>query len=499
MLNTIVESELSGVPTFILNTYLSAALGRPMTFHNEDIDQELPLCVDDEDLRPGSAAPPVERGPSITSATVAQIKYICRNNSVMSVRVLLTCRIRLSRILARILRTLYGINPPSTHQHFAAAENFFRDLQEWRNGMAYLLDSDGNALFVKLVLRQHDVLKLAFWHPEILVHRPFLLKSFTSLSHASVTHEQAFSRHQVMQRNVATCVNAAKSIAEYIDQINGAGEFYSTLFFIPYYGFSAVVILYVHAIQQRAESPGVYSDCYHLASRCHAHIESIATKGSLMQRYGVVLQELRLEVLRNNTYLASTLTAQAGETAAEDDARLREALLFKGSQLFRVEPAYSPNNPSAEFSQSFRDAISVEQLAERLSSASAVSTNTANGDFFSISNWGQFDSLRSSLQNRIFAAARAAEVVPTIGPYSGQPPKLQSQKKSRVKRMSHLYPLQRGLRATLRHQGPSPALNPAREVGSWVPGWPWRIEQAVFLNTCRDGYRSLLMTSSQAE
>ncbi|TDZ24417.1 putative transcriptional regulatory protein [Colletotrichum orbiculare MAFF 240422] len=404
MLNTIVESELSGVPTFILNTYLSAALGRPMTFHNEDIDQELPLCVDDEDLRPGSAAPPVERGPSITSATVAQIK--------------------LSRILARILRTLYGINPPSTHQHFAAAENFFRDLQEWRNGMAYLLDSDGNALFVKLVLRQHDVLKLAFWHPEILVHRPFLLKSFTSLSHASVTHEQAFSRYQVMQRNVATCVNAAKNIAEYIDPINGAGEFYSTLFFIPYYGFSAVVILYVHAIQHRAESPEVYLDCYHLASRCHAHIESIATKGSLMQRYGVVLQELRLEVLRNNTYLASTLTAQAGETAAEDDARHREALLFKGSQLFRVEPAYSPNNPSAEFSQSFRDAISVEQLAERLSSASAVSTNTANGDFFSISNWGQFDSLVTGGINRIFAAARSAEVVPTIGPYSGQPPKL---------------------------------------------------------------------------
>ncbi|KAF7558176.1 hypothetical protein G7Z17_g76 [Cylindrodendrum hubeiense] len=57
-----------------LNTYLSAALGRPMTFHDEYIDQELPLCVDDEQLRVSSTPPPMDLGPSITSATVAQIK-----------------------------------------------------------------------------------------------------------------------------------------------------------------------------------------------------------------------------------------------------------------------------------------------------------------------------------------------------------------------------------------------------------------------------------------
>lgn len=57
-----------------LNTYLSAALGRPMTFHDDDVDQELPLGVDDDQLRPSSNPPPVVLGPSITSATVAQIK-----------------------------------------------------------------------------------------------------------------------------------------------------------------------------------------------------------------------------------------------------------------------------------------------------------------------------------------------------------------------------------------------------------------------------------------
>ncbi|QSZ28843.1 hypothetical protein DSL72_003348 [Monilinia vaccinii-corymbosi] len=35
---------------YTLDNYLSAALGRPRTFHDDDIDQELPSCVNDSDL-----------------------------------------------------------------------------------------------------------------------------------------------------------------------------------------------------------------------------------------------------------------------------------------------------------------------------------------------------------------------------------------------------------------------------------------------------------------
>lgn len=45
-----------------------------MTFHDDDIDQELPLCVDDEQLRASPMPPTTIVGPSITSATVAQIR-----------------------------------------------------------------------------------------------------------------------------------------------------------------------------------------------------------------------------------------------------------------------------------------------------------------------------------------------------------------------------------------------------------------------------------------
>jgi hypothetical protein len=35
---------------YTLDNYLSAALGRPRTFHDEDIDQEMPSLVSDEEI-----------------------------------------------------------------------------------------------------------------------------------------------------------------------------------------------------------------------------------------------------------------------------------------------------------------------------------------------------------------------------------------------------------------------------------------------------------------
>jgi hypothetical protein len=37
---------------YVIDKYLSSALGRPQMFHNEDIDQEFPLFVEDDTLSP---------------------------------------------------------------------------------------------------------------------------------------------------------------------------------------------------------------------------------------------------------------------------------------------------------------------------------------------------------------------------------------------------------------------------------------------------------------
>lgn len=75
---TVVEAE-SRRRTFwcayALDTYLSVALGRPRSFHDDDIDTELPSCVDDDHLSEvHMATSTVNGGPSIMLAPLAHMK-----------------------------------------------------------------------------------------------------------------------------------------------------------------------------------------------------------------------------------------------------------------------------------------------------------------------------------------------------------------------------------------------------------------------------------------
>jgi hypothetical protein len=60
---------------YTLDAYLSAALGRPRTFHDEDMDAEFPACVDDHEIMVDHIIPhSLDRGPSIMLAPLAHIK-----------------------------------------------------------------------------------------------------------------------------------------------------------------------------------------------------------------------------------------------------------------------------------------------------------------------------------------------------------------------------------------------------------------------------------------
>ncbi|KAJ3940521.1 uncharacterized protein N0V96_009525 [Colletotrichum fioriniae] len=63
---------------YSLDNYLSAALGRPRTFHDEDIDQELPSCSEDADLHADHITPRMGRGQSLMLAPVAHVNNFAR-------------------------------------------------------------------------------------------------------------------------------------------------------------------------------------------------------------------------------------------------------------------------------------------------------------------------------------------------------------------------------------------------------------------------------------
>lgn len=99
-------------------------------------------------------------------------------------------------------------------------------------------------MFIKLVLRQRDVLQLALCHAQILIYRPLCFLPFSSSMaeyEATITSELQLARREQVHEYTKSCVDAATQIAEHIDRIDAAGELYSTLF-VRYHGLSFLFI-----------------------------------------------------------------------------------------------------------------------------------------------------------------------------------------------------------------------------------------------------------------
>jgi hypothetical protein len=64
---------------------------------------------------------------------------------------------------------------------------------------------------------------------------------------------------------------------------------------MQYVAFYAVVILYVQAIQKHAEPPEVWAEYLEAGEYCQKTLAPLATEDSLVQRYMIVLEELRIE------------------------------------------------------------------------------------------------------------------------------------------------------------------------------------------------------------
>ncbi|RSM07457.1 hypothetical protein CEP52_005199 [Fusarium oligoseptatum] len=329
-----------------LDTYLSAALGRPRTFHDDDIDQELPLCVDDNRLARGQPAPsPLGMTQSIMSGSIAHIK--------------------LSRIVAKILRDLYGIRQPSTESQYKLAAKYAKEIDNWHSGISYLVDTDGidPSLFQPIFLRQRNVLNLACWHAQILVHRPFLLNNFASLANlGSTRNSRSRQNSELTHEHVQRCLEAAMNIVTKIDDLHSNGLLYNTFWFSHYFAFSAVVMLYVYAIQQRHAPP---------------------------ETYGVVLQELRVELLRHNTNLLD-LGSGNNQGARSGSASMRngeEGLLgsYTNQDILDLGPH------SIGFAPASEDITGQLGLAGQ--DGIGFSEHSPGSSIVQMTGWGQFESL----------------------------------------------------------------------------------------------------------
>lgn len=138
-----------------------------------------------------------------------------------------------------------------------------------------------------------------------------------------------------------------------------------------------MAILYFYVIQLREEVPDQNMRYFRLGSRCQAQIESTAAKGSLMERFGFVLQELRVEVLRIKSYLDPRSAPRPQGFPRSGEA---------GSDL-------DAHGPRAHGNPVVGRAARGSQLAEHVAANAANSMDSFDSALLNMPGWGQFDSL----------------------------------------------------------------------------------------------------------
>lgn len=152
-------------------------------------------------------------------------------------------------------------------------------------------------------------------------------------------------------------------------------------------------MLYVFSIQQRNSPLETYLPAFHAATKCQQQITSIAIPGSLAQRYGVVLQELRLELLRQNTHLLSLAAGQrngsgaAGVLLEGDESVLRQFdsadLLALGASELAFGAGAGAPDASGQLDIGQDDGLGFPDASP-------------GSSIVQMTGWGQFDSLVSA-------------------------------------------------------------------------------------------------------
>lgn len=143
----------------------------------------------------------------------------------------------------------------------------------------------------------------------IHVTRSFLLNDFTDLSRRPKVP------HPMVSSHVQKCIQAAEDIMTITDGLAHQGVLIQSFWFTHYVCFCAVLVIYIHTIQQHRKSLGGSSSVsvssigspndrdklrqlFSLAESCQQHLAEATRKNCPSRRYGIILEELRQEVHR---------------------------------------------------------------------------------------------------------------------------------------------------------------------------------------------------------
>ncbi|KAI9793277.1 MAG: hypothetical protein M1835_007348 [Candelina submexicana] len=253
-----------------MDVYVGALLGLPRTLSDDDVDQELPLEVNDEFITKEKILPMPEDQFSLVAATNAQV--------------------RLMRILTKIIKYIYPIKGLERSAHGRSNQSYVvsharireieHDLQEWMEDLPMPL-TPGGEVSPKLA-RVQQLLRMAYAHVQMVLYRPFL--HYVSHTCQSKTVDKR------SYACAAACVSISRNVIHITGEMKRRGLLIGAYWFTMYTTFFGILSLVFFVLENPNDptSEGLLRDAYHgkdtlasLAKRSMAADRCTATLSTL--------------------------------------------------------------------------------------------------------------------------------------------------------------------------------------------------------------------------
>ncbi|GJC78670.1 activator of stress genes 1 [Colletotrichum liriopes] len=258
---------------YTIDKYLAVVFGRPRLYHDDNIDQDFPDCVNDEEMTPqGKSRDEPEMDCHVES---------------------LIFHAKLAQLIDGISRDVYSIKHIPKHDRLMAAHRYGQALHQWRESLPHHLGTVRPMSLIPSFRRQNTALKLAYCHAIMHANRPFLLGTGASKS----------NQRSALEDSVDECINAAKVALETVDGMASDGTLFHAFWWTPYVTFCALAVVYVWEIQ-RGRKDGE-NGLFELADRCQNHLTEATAAESPGRRYSVILEELRQEAKHHSVGLSA--------------------------------------------------------------------------------------------------------------------------------------------------------------------------------------------------
>lgn len=355
--------------SFTLDQYLSLILGRPRLLREEDIDQDYPTLVNDDQIDTHEPRSHLQR------------------NCLMDAPV---CHAKLSRILAKASQDLYSIQPFEKEQEVMVIGNLVERIKHWHSDLPPILgDWVCPSSLISIFQRQVTVIRLARFHAMMFVTRPLLLRDY---SHETDVSENSARIH------LRSCISNARDTLELVLELVKDNLLYPAFWYTQYIAFNALSIVYIYLIHtKRGRIPHTWltasndselpttdqSSLYKLAEETQYHLGQATERNALAWRYNIVLEALRSEV-----------TGHVSEMSNDAEQQVNK---FQPDMIRNIvmQPMDIRDNASFDVSleQPIVDWDSIQGHAAYDSGIGSLFTFTGSTDELCLDFWPQLDRL----------------------------------------------------------------------------------------------------------